>query len=101
MFRIMLKENNLLHSPVRGCRHICHLLTRDILWYEPWDRVADEHIRLTYVLPEELPYIFLWRSTLSHKVAAYLDVRSIEHWSIRCNIFDEWNQSRHLGIVDL
>jgi hypothetical protein len=53
------------------------------------------------VTPKEVPDVGLGRSSLRDQVAADLNVRSVQNWTVRCDFLDQGDQARHLGIINL
>jgi hypothetical protein len=43
----------------------------------------------------------LRRSGDSDKIAPDLDVRAVQHGTVRCSLLDEGDKARHLRIIDL
>ena len=63
--------------------------------------MADEHIRMLDVRPQELPHVILRGAFLPRQVTSDLDVTSVENGSIRGNFLDQWDKSGHLRIINL
>ena len=71
------------------------------MWNENRDGMADEHVTILDVAPEEVPDIGLWRASLCNQVAANLNVRSVQHRSVRSGFLDQGDQARHLRVINL
>ena len=87
--------------PIASRRQVRNLLRRHGVGHRGWDRVADEHVRFLDIAPEEVPDVGLRRARLGNEIASDLDVRSVEHWSVRRDHLDQRDQARHLRVVDL
>lgn len=78
-------------SPVSSSGKIRDLLGWHILRNKRRYGVAYEHICLGDFGPQMVPDILLRRSGRVAKVAADLDVTSVEDWPVGCDKFDQGN----------
>ena len=88
-------------QPIGRGREVNNLLPGNIMRDENWDRMADEHVTSLDVTPKEVPDVGLGRSSLRDQVAADLNVRSVQNWTVRCDFLDQGDQAWHLGIINL
>lgn len=88
-------------KPVGGSGEVDNLLTRDIEWHKFGDGVADEHVCILDVTPQERPNVVLRGPILGNKVGSNLDVGSIENGAFGSDLLDQGNETRHLRIINL
>lgn len=78
-------------SPVSSSGKICDLLSGHTLRNKRWYGMAYEHICLRDFRPQMVPDILLRRPGRVAKVAADLDVTSVEYWPVGRDKLDEGN----------
>lgn len=61
--------------------------------------LTDEQIGVLNVVPEVLPDFLLRGTRIVNKVAADLNVGSVDDGKLRANLLDERDEARHLGII--
>ena len=61
--------------------------------------MTDEQIGELDVLPQVLPYAFLWGTLLLNEIAADLDVRTVDNGQLRSDFLDEGNETGHLRVI--
>lgn len=88
-------------EPVCRRGHVCHLLAGHVVRNKLRDWVADEHVGMLDVVPQESPDIGLWRTLVGDEIAADLNVRAVEYRAVWRSFLDEWDEAGHLRVVDL
>jgi hypothetical protein len=63
--------------------------------------MADENIGMPDIVPEIVPYVFLWSARSIYQVFAYLDMASKNDRTIWRDCLDQWYEARHLWVIDL
>lgn len=86
--------------PVRASRHQTHHRQRDLSRYKRVDRMANEHICKLNSIPEVLPNLLLRTPLDPDKVAPNLDVAPVNDFDFWSLLFNQRDQTGHLGIVD-
>lgn len=88
-------------KPVGSSGKVDNLLAGNVEWHKLGDGVADEHVGMLDVAPEEAPDVGLGGALDGDEVASDLDVRSVKNGAVRGNLLNQWDEAGHLGIIDL
>lgn len=88
-------------EPVSGGGKVDNLLAGDVERHKLGDGVADEHVGMLDVAPEEAPDVGLGGALDGDEVASDLDVRSVKNGAVGGDLLDQWDEAGHLGIIDL